>query len=108
MGQLWAVDRPRSNYMTRTPESELMADQEPVAAYAAADFSEVNQPIASLFHARLPFLVSGARLLDIGCGTADLIIRLLPVWRGSKRFRGPGPRHSRSGYRLPFAADGPA
>jgi ubiquinone/menaquinone biosynthesis C-methylase UbiE len=68
--------------MTRTPEPELMTDQEQAAAYAAANFAEVNEPIASWFHARFPRLAAGTRLLDIGCGTADVTIRLVHAYPG--------------------------
>ena len=68
--------------MTRTPEPELMTDQEQAAAYAAADFSEVNEPIASWFQGRFSPLPPGARLLDIGCGTADITIRLVCAYPG--------------------------
>jgi 2-polyprenyl-3-methyl-5-hydroxy-6-metoxy-1,4-benzoquinol methylase len=65
--------------MTRTLEPELMTDQEQAAAYAAADFSEVNEPVAQWFQMRFPRL-AGVRLLDIGCGTADLTIRLVRAY----------------------------
>ena len=59
-----------------------MTDQEQAAAYAAADFAEVNEPIAGWFQARFPPLAPGARLLDIGCGTADMTIRLVHAYPG--------------------------
>ena len=59
-----------------------MTDQEQAAAYAAADFSQVNEPIARWFQARFPTLAAGARLLDIACGTADLTIRLVCAYPG--------------------------
>jgi ubiquinone/menaquinone biosynthesis C-methylase UbiE len=68
--------------MTRTVEPELMTEHDQAAAYAAADFSEVNQPIAAWFQARFPTLAPGARLLDIGCGTADMTIRLVHAYPG--------------------------
>jgi cyclopropane fatty-acyl-phospholipid synthase-like methyltransferase len=68
--------------MTRTPEPELMTDQEQAAAYAAANFAEVNEPVAGWFQARFPSLAPGARLLDIGCGTADMTIRLVHAYPG--------------------------
>jgi SAM-dependent methyltransferase len=68
--------------MTRTLEPELMTEQDQAAAYAAADLSEVNEPIAGWFQARFPPLAPGARLLDIGCGTADLTIRLVRAYPG--------------------------
>jgi ubiquinone/menaquinone biosynthesis C-methylase UbiE len=68
--------------MTRTPEPELMTDREQAAAYAAADLSEVNEPIAGWFQTRFSPLAPGARLLDIGCGTADITIRLVGAYPG--------------------------
>jgi ubiquinone/menaquinone biosynthesis C-methylase UbiE len=59
-----------------------MTDQEQAAAYAAADLAEVNQPVANWFQARFPSLRAPARLLDIGCGTADLTIRLVTAYPG--------------------------
>ena len=59
-----------------------MTDQEQATAYAAADFSAVNEPIASWFQARFSPLPPGARLLDIGCGTADITIRLVCAYPG--------------------------
>jgi ubiquinone/menaquinone biosynthesis C-methylase UbiE len=68
--------------MTRTPEPELMTDEDQASAYAAADLSEVNEPVANFFRGRFPALAEGARLLDIGCGTADLTIRLVRSYPG--------------------------
>jgi cyclopropane fatty-acyl-phospholipid synthase-like methyltransferase len=68
--------------MTRTTEPELMTDQEQAAAYAAANFAEVNQPVAGWFQTRFLPLAPGARLLDIGCGTADITIRLVQAYSG--------------------------
>jgi len=68
--------------MTRTPELELMTEQEQAAAYAAANLVEVNEPIAAWFQAQFQPLAPGARLLDIGCGTADLTIRLVRAYPG--------------------------
>lgn len=59
-----------------------MTDQEQAAAYAAADLSEVNEPIAGWFQTRFSPLAPGARLLDIGCGTADITIRLVHAYSG--------------------------
>ena len=59
-----------------------MTDQEQAAAYAAADFAEINEPIAGWFQRRFRPLGAGARLLDIGCGTADMTIRLTHAYPG--------------------------
>src|SRR5437773_776822 len=60
--------------MQRTPEPELMDEQEQAAAYAAADWSEPHGKIAGYFRARFPQFGRG-RVLDLGCGTADVTVR---------------------------------
>ncbi len=69
--------------MDRVAEPELMLDDEQVRAYAAADFSEPNARFVTLVGERLVDLPSRGRALDLGCGPADLTIRLaraLPEW----------------------------
>jgi len=61
--------------MQRVPEPELMDDDEQAAAYAMADFGEVNQGFVDAFRERFPTLGRG-RVLDLGCGPADIPIRL--------------------------------
>lgn len=60
--------------MKRVPEPELMDDEQQSVAYARADFSTSNQlfvdSLVSDFPARLDAVV------DIGCGPADVVIRL--------------------------------
>jgi cyclopropane fatty-acyl-phospholipid synthase-like methyltransferase len=68
--------------MTRTPEPELMTEEEQAGAYAAANFAEINEPIAAWFQKRFP-LAHNAQLLDIGCGTADMTIRLVGAYPGT-------------------------
>src|SRR5215471_12486933 len=60
--------------MQRTPEPELMDEQEQAAAYAAADWSESHGKIPKYFRARFPEFTTG-RIVDLGCGTADVTIR---------------------------------
>jgi dTDP-glucose pyrophosphorylase/ubiquinone/menaquinone biosynthesis C-methylase UbiE len=60
--------------MPRTPEAELMTDEELADAYAAADLSDLNEPVVAEFRRRFPRFRHG-RLLDLGCGTADMAIR---------------------------------
>jgi ubiquinone/menaquinone biosynthesis C-methylase UbiE len=60
--------------MQRTPEPELMDDQEQAAAYAAADWSESHGKIPGYFRERFPEFAAG-RVIDLGCGTADVTIR---------------------------------
>ncbi len=69
--------------MQRKPEPELMDDAKEADAYAAADFSAVNQAFVD----RLLELASSrslARAVDLGAGPADIDIRLAkarPAWR---------------------------
>jgi ubiquinone/menaquinone biosynthesis C-methylase UbiE len=51
-----------------------MDEQDQAAAYAAADWSEAHEKIAGYFLERFPEFVAG-RVLDLGCGTADVTIR---------------------------------
>jgi ubiquinone/menaquinone biosynthesis C-methylase UbiE len=60
--------------MERIPEPELMDDREQAAAYAAEDWSESHGKIPRYFRERFPQFTRG-RVLDLGCGTADVTIR---------------------------------
>ena len=60
--------------MDRVPEPELMEDPEQAAAYAAADFSQENQGFVARFAEYFPAF-AGGRVLDAGCGPADIPIR---------------------------------
>ncbi|HXF67367.1 MAG TPA: class I SAM-dependent methyltransferase [Burkholderiales bacterium] len=60
--------------MERVPEPELMEDAEQAAAYAAADFSEPHQAFVAHFRRLFPAF-RGGRVLDLGCGPADVTIR---------------------------------
>ena len=61
--------------MRRTPEPELMEGAEQSAAYAQADFAEVNADFVGALLARFPELKDGV-VVDLGCGPADICIRL--------------------------------
>ena len=61
--------------MERTPEPELMDEHEQAAAYAAADWSESHGKIPGYFRERFPGFAAG-HVIDLGCGTADVTIRL--------------------------------
>jgi ubiquinone/menaquinone biosynthesis C-methylase UbiE len=61
--------------MNRVLESELMDDQEQALAYAKADFEEENQGFVNRFLEFYPEIKSG-HVLDLGCGPADIPIRL--------------------------------
>lgn len=61
--------------MERIPEPELMNGPEQARAYAEADFEEPNSRFVRLFRETFPDL-SPAAILDLGCGPADITIRL--------------------------------
>jgi SAM-dependent methyltransferase len=69
--------------MERCPEPELMDDDAQARAYAAADFTEPHNRFAALLLERLPDLPSRGSALDLGCGPADVTMRVaraLPQW----------------------------
>lgn len=61
--------------MERVLEPELMENAAQALAYARADFAGVNQGFVDRFRATFPDLASGSAL-DLGCGPADIPIRL--------------------------------
>jgi ubiquinone/menaquinone biosynthesis C-methylase UbiE len=61
--------------MIRVLEPELMDDPAQAAAYARADFADVNEGFVERFAATFPDVTRG-RVLDLGCGPADIPIRL--------------------------------
>lgn len=63
--------------MQRTPEPEELMDQHDQAlAYANADFDEANSLFIELLSELCPGTLQG-RALDLGCGPADIPLRLL-------------------------------
>jgi len=58
----------------RVPEPELMDDPAQALAYAMADFSEPHDAFVRHFQKLFPRFQSG-RVLDLGCGAADVTIR---------------------------------
>jgi trans-aconitate methyltransferase len=60
--------------MKRIPEPELMDDPEQAQAYALADFSEPHQAFIDQFARCFP-RHRPRRVLDLGCGPADISIR---------------------------------
>lgn len=70
--------------MKRTPEPELMDSQAQTLAYAEADFSDSNSLFTDHFVAAFPDLQASGAMVDLGCGPADICIRLsnmLPGWQ---------------------------
>jgi SAM-dependent methyltransferase len=66
--------------MKRRPEPELMEAAEQALAYAEADFSEANNLFLELLGRLEPGPLHGARVLDLGCGPADIVIRFLRAY----------------------------
>lgn len=60
--------------MQRIPEPELMIDPVQAQAYADADFSAPHDAFVAHFAARFPDFKTG-RVLDLGCGPADVTLR---------------------------------
>jgi len=67
--------------MERIPEPELMNEQEQAAAYAAADWSESHGKIPGYFRERFPLFTAG-RVIDLGCGPADVTVRFVKAFSG--------------------------
>ncbi|MEK6617575.1 MAG: class I SAM-dependent methyltransferase [Nitrospirota bacterium] len=69
--------------MERKLEPELMDDPEQALAYAKADFEEENQGFVNRFRQYYPDLAEG-HVLDLGCGPADIPIRLVRALQGCR------------------------
>ncbi len=65
--------------MERISEPELMDDPEQARAYACADFSEPHQAFIERFARCFP-AHAPRRVLDLGCGAADITIRFARAW----------------------------
>src|SRR5437870_13273478 len=61
--------------MERILEPEVMDDAAHALAYARADFADVNRGFVDRFRTTFPDL-AGGRVVDLGCGPADIPIRL--------------------------------
>lgn len=69
--------------MQRVLELELMDDPDQAAAYAGADFEEENQGFVDRFLEYYPDFTEG-HVLDLGCGPADIPIRLARALPGCR------------------------
>ncbi|MBL1261938.1 MAG: class I SAM-dependent methyltransferase [Thiotrichaceae bacterium] len=68
--------------MQRIPEADLMDDGAQAKAYAEADFSEPHENFIALFKQQWPGWDVIGRVLDLGCGTADISIRFARAFAG--------------------------
>jgi trans-aconitate methyltransferase len=60
----------------RASEEELMDLPLHAQAYANADFSEPNSKFVALFSEKFPAFNGQQHIIDLGCGFADITIRL--------------------------------
>jgi len=67
--------------ISRIPEPELMEDEEQARAYAEADFSDSNTLFVYLFDQHFPEF-KGALAVDMGCGPADISLRMARRYPG--------------------------
>lgn len=67
----------------RTAEPELMNDPAQAEAYASADFSEPHDAFVAHFERRFPGF-AGGRVLDLGCGAADVTLRFARAFPGAE------------------------
>lgn len=65
--------------MDRIPEPDLMDDAAQAQAYAETDFSEAHDAFVSHFKSRFPDFNIG-HVLDLGCGTADVLMRFAKTY----------------------------
>ncbi len=71
--------------MERVPEPELMDEPVQALAYARADFEEPNTLFVQLLEARFPGCTPRG-VLDLGCGPADIPLRLAQRWPQAQVF----------------------
>lgn len=69
--------------MDRVPEVEIMDEPEQVRAYVRANFEQENQAFVERFLEYAPDLQDG-HILDLGCGPADIPIRLARALPGCR------------------------
>ena len=69
--------------MKRVPEPELMDDPAQALAYAMADFSGPHDAFVGHFERLFPEFKDG-RVLDLGCGAADVTIRFARAYPAAK------------------------
>ncbi len=61
--------------MDRIPEPELMDDPAQALAYSQADFSAAHGARVEMFRRLFPALALGGPVLDLGCGSGDVLLR---------------------------------
>lgn len=69
-----AWEQLRETTMERVPEPEIMSAEEEAKVYELADFSKVNEAFAKRVADLVP--ASPGKLIDLGCGPGDILIRV--------------------------------
>lgn len=67
--------------MLRTPEPELMLDEDQAIAYAEADFSASDERFVERFKDLFGSLHSG-EIIDLGCGPGNIALRMAAAFPG--------------------------
>ena len=73
--------------MQRIPEEELMEDPAQALAYTEADFSATHGARVAIFRSLFPSLDLAGPVLDLGCGSGDVLLRFARAFP-STRFVG--------------------
>ena len=69
--------------LVRTPEPELMNEEDQVLAYSNADFAEAHNALLGHLKRVLPAGQKTAQILDLGCGPGDMTFRLYKMFTNS-------------------------
>jgi SAM-dependent methyltransferase len=72
--------------MQRIPEPELMDDPEQALAYARADFSASHGARIAIFRELFPQLELTGAVLDLGCGSGDVLLRFARAFPRARFF----------------------
>jgi SAM-dependent methyltransferase len=68
--------------MQRITEEELMDDPEQALAYTKADFSASHGARVAMFKSLFPALTLTGPVLDLGCGSGDVLLRFARAYPG--------------------------
>ncbi len=72
--------------MKRVPEPEIMDDPEQALAYAQADFSAAHGARVEIFRSLYPGLSVTRPVLDLGCGSGDVLMRFARAYPSATFF----------------------
>ncbi|MEA3410737.1 MAG: class I SAM-dependent methyltransferase [Pseudomonadota bacterium] len=70
--------------MERIPEPELMDEPQQALAYARADFDSAHSEIMDHYPRLFPDGAAARRVLDLGCGTGDISVRIARLCPGAR------------------------